>query len=72
MGGDTGGCATDRDVTISIHAPRMGGDSEIGKNGPIVVISIHAPRMGGDLIDKYTAFGGGPFQSTPPAWGATG
>ena len=43
-----GGRATDRDVTISIHAPRMGGDEYLIISGCALSISIHAPRMGGD------------------------
>ena len=58
-------------MDISIHAPREGGD--VGAVGVLrqIGISIHAPREGGDgeLIPKspFTQ----PFQSTPPARGAT-
>ena len=34
-------------------------------------ISIHAPREGGDLLSAARAKRNGPFQSTPPARGAT-
>ena len=56
---------------ISIHAPREGGDRELGVENGAFQISIHAPREGGDL---RTADGVSPpvgFQSTPPARGAT-
>ena len=33
---------------ISIHAPREGGDSELGGGDCHMGISIHAPREGGD------------------------
>ena len=57
---------------ISIHAPREGGDLELGIVGRSVkVISIHAPREGGDDCQKQTAFRVFIFQSTPPARGAT-
>ena len=37
---------------ISIHAPREGGDAQIGDlRGCAHCISIHAPREGGDLHD---------------------
>ena len=39
-----------RKASISIHAPREGGDVKIGQNFSIIsIISIHAPREGGDL-----------------------
>ena len=34
--------------TISIHAPREGGDTAAPPMQPITEISIHAPREGGD------------------------
>ncbi|EOS63285.1 hypothetical protein C816_03710, partial [Oscillibacter sp. 1-3] len=34
-------------------------------------ISIHAPRMGGDDPKPSYLWESSPFQSTPPAWGAT-
>ena len=65
--------AVDNDFSISIHAPREGGDSDPDIDIPCTsTISIHAPREGGDLtylrfrVFWYT------FQSTPPARGATG
>lgn len=33
---------------ISIHAPRMGSDSDNAINIRVILISIHAPRMGSD------------------------
>ena len=58
--------------TISIHAPRVGGDLE--RFLTILYrydISIHAPRVGGDpkIPRAYLIYSG--FQSTPPVWGAT-
>ncbi len=35
-------------MLISIHAPREGGDSELGGGDCHMGISIHAPREGGD------------------------
>ena len=35
--------------TISIHAPREGGDIGSVLHLPRIIISIHAPREGGDL-----------------------
>ena len=58
--------------TISIHAPREGGDWDF----PLYVfvrkeISIHAPREGGDLSMIRCTISSVLFQSTPPASGAT-
>ena len=36
------------DSTISIHAPREGGDTIAGYYNYTLDISIHAPREGGD------------------------
>ena len=35
------------------------------------VVSIHAPRAGGDVDKAASGFQNTPFQSTPPARGAT-
>ena len=35
-------------TTISIHAPRAGGDADVVYDEARTVISIHAPRAGGD------------------------
>ena len=35
-------------VSISIHAPRVGGDFMYDEQNNEVFISIHAPRVGGD------------------------
>ena len=58
-------------TSISIHAPREGGDGNGVFGYCIIRISIHAPREGGDL--RFQADGPGLiiFQSTPPARGAT-
>ena len=58
---------------ISIHAPREGGDVKhfFGISGHFV-ISIHAPREGGDAVaPSLPSPSKRPFQSTPPARGAT-
>ena len=59
-------------LIISIHAPREGGDLLFEGNIFVpCVISIHAPREGGDLCLRRRRHAGIPFQSTPPARGAT-
>ena len=58
--------------TISIHAPREGGDAgEIKNTEERYHISIHAPREGGDVGGKGQRLLQPVFQSTPPARGAT-
>ena len=60
-------------LVISIHAPREGGDVKhfFGISGHFV-ISIHAPREGGDAVaPSLPSPSKRPFQSTPPARGAT-
>ena len=42
---------TEQITTISIHAPREGGDYEAAEVLAKVTISIHAPREGGDKKD---------------------
>ena len=42
-----GGAVTD-EVTISIHAPRVGSDPALPDGKGVLVISIHAPRVGSD------------------------
>ncbi len=61
-----------RVVGVSIHAPRVGRDQDKGKGSPGGRVSIHAPRVGRDLAHPTTAFTTIWFQSTRPAWGATG
>ncbi len=61
-----------RDMAISIHAPREGGDSTGRQNLGGCNISIHAPREGGDLRAGLVGSAPTIFQSTPPARGATG
>ena len=56
---------------ISIHAPREGGDLGDGHSDRHHPISIHAPREGGDFPVAVSDDGCIPFQSTPPARGAT-
>ena len=57
---------------ISIHAPRMGSDHWHFPLHPERVISIHAPRMGSDHANLDFPSILIIFQSTLPAWGATG
>ena len=38
-------------MSISIHAPREGGDSRMYTLSAASKISIHAPREGGDVCD---------------------
>ena len=60
------------DSTISIHAPREGGDvSFYAQEMALASISIHAPREGGDHLEGLQQQGEEIFQSTPPARGAT-
>ena len=57
--------------SVSIHAPRAGGDSVPAADpGVRVQVSIHAPRAGGDEAPRRQVRGG-VFQSTPPVRGAT-
>ena len=59
-------------TVISIHAPREGGDTARRAEKPYKQrISIHAPREGGDFQGRIQSFRPMPFQSTPPARGAT-
>ena len=59
-------------MSISIHAPRAGGDYyEVTYNGD-KNISIHAPRAGGDVSGSRSLCRLKAFQSTPPVRGATG
>ena len=37
---------------VSIHAPRVGSDSNISRKAVVVHVSIHAPRVGSDVIKK--------------------
>ena len=59
------------DSTISIHAPRKGGDlSSPLRCGPAPYFNPR-PREGGDWRVAWGVFRSIPFQSTPPARGAT-
>ena len=58
------------DGTISIHAPREGGDvtaSALTQAG--VGISIHAPREGGDTVRFLCLRPAGDFNPRPPRGG---
>ncbi len=71
MGGDEIGRLLGKGELVSIHAPRMGGDSFLVGRRPTEFVSIHAPRMGGDNGANVGSRCANLFQSTPPAWGAT-
>ena len=58
-------------LRISIHAPREGGDFQRTQHLSELQISIHAPREGGDIGSIESGQAALPFQSTPPARGAT-
>ena len=58
-------------VNISIHAPRVGSDSDVEHCNQHFAISIHAPRVGSDARLPVSAKSATRFQSTLPAWGAT-
>ena len=58
-------------LSISIHAPREGGDAEMLEQKSREYISIHAPREGGDGAALHGHHAAHIFQSTPPARGAT-
>ena len=56
--------------SISIHAPRMGGDlSNDSKRSDWAQISIHAPRMGGDITSHVIAPPVADFNPRPPHGG---
>ena len=54
---------------ISIHAPRVGGDSGSKRTFAGFVISIHAPRVGGDSADGKVAVSVIDFNPRPPCGG---
>ena len=60
-----------RDVRISIHAAREGGDKTEKHDYREMRISIHAAREGGDDIAKWQQKLKRLFQSTPPVKAAT-
>ena len=60
------------DSTISIHAPREGGDSEMATiSGYLTDFNPRPPRGGRQRDGHHQRLFDG-FQSTPPARGATG
>ena len=72
MGSDSASQAEEMyQISISIHAPRMGSDTDGIDKCQSIVISIHAPRMGSDLTEANQQLETVQFQSTLPAWGAT-
>ena len=58
-------------MSISIHAPRAGGDGWSCTVDAEIYISIHAPRAGGDTRSTRSQRSAARFQSTPPVRGAT-
>ena len=56
-------------ASISIHAPRVGGDMEKLKSKISNTISIHAPRVGGDSVRHFTLPGFHYFNPRPPCGG---
>ena len=61
----------ERPFGISIHAPRVGSDYQVGLKPSTLVISIHAPRVGSDKSAVPRHATQLIFLSTLPAWGAT-
>ena len=57
-------------ISISIHAPREGGDVFITKISILgLLISIHAPREGGDTILKHSFCSAAPISIHAPREG---
>ena len=70
LGGRAGGIQY---ITISIHAPRAGGDGEWCSFGEgCSYISIHAPRAGGDCVLTISANWRIYFNPRPPCGGRPG
>ena len=72
MGGDPAESHVDLRQHISIHAPRMGGDWKPLPIGPFAIDFNPRPPHGGRHYGRMDARPAILFQSTPPAWGATG
>ena len=60
-----------RAETISIHAARVGCDSEEPRTEVKITISIHAARVGCDFFAGLATLLAFLFQSTQPEWAAT-
>ena len=60
-----------RDLYISIHAAREGGDNDAEAYKAAIDISIHAAREGGDSTSTSVNLPSSVFQSTPPVKAAT-
>ena len=58
--------------SVSIHAPRVGSDPDDRRESEQGEVSIHAPRVGSDRQCDPEDRDRVRFQSTLPAWGATG
>jgi len=54
---------------VSIHAPRVRGDTDVSVVNPIVNVSIHAPRVRGDAIPSLSGLGVMCFNPRPPREG---
>ena len=59
-------------MPVSIHAPRVGCDSQRVDSGRSLGVSIHAPRVGCDRWTPPSKPSIISFQFTHPVWGATG
>ncbi len=71
MGGDPAFIILSLEQAISIHAPRMGGDSCIESMGFLLSAFQSTPPAWGATRTLLVLPTGCGFQSTPPAWGAT-
>ena len=62
--------STPETITISIHAPREGGDGQLSRfSSQSILISIHAPREGGDARTTSPTCGVKYFNPRPPRGG---
>ena len=62
----------DNTLTISIHAPREGGDGIRIYPLSLSCISIHAPREGGDFVAKVSSVDNWNFNPRPREGGDQG
>ena len=71
-GGDKRRRCDARQLCVSIHAPRVGGDlSVLSPMRMEGMFQSTPPGVGGDAVHNRAAAARAVFQSTPPAWGAT-
>ena len=59
----------ERPFNVSIHAPRVGGDSSLSEAGGGTLVSIHAPRVGGDRSLSLAVVVESRFNPRPPRGG---